>query len=337
MWLVGEPRAVALLAYLRRQCCRCPTGTVPRPGWRRVMPTTELHAGTVLRVISGRTIRCVRSAAYRDRRQSVERGRPEDFLNECDAWLAGLRSRRAEDDALRHRGGSQHQGQGSCDTLRTAPAIAAFLTSMITDPTRHCGSRGPFGSYTASNARCVHYPVCGKPCLRAQCGRDCIPRRFRLAADAPAAKKGYPADHRGAIAGPGGSRARPRTRRHGRRQPARRWTLLRQGGSGHFAAPRRRRNADQDPRSVQLCDPRGPDDDRRGGGLDAAPGRHLLIADDAPDMGKNGLMLIDSPEMRTGIGNAGNALYEKRYSAASLPCYFSPGYPELSSRHEPGW
>ena len=66
-------------------------------------------------------------------------------------------------------------------------------------------------------------------------------------------------------------------------------------------------------------------------GIDAEPGREILIADDAEDMAEQCVALIEEPDRREAIAAAAEALFERRYSAELLPRVLAQVYPELIS------
>ncbi len=66
-------------------------------------------------------------------------------------------------------------------------------------------------------------------------------------------------------------------------------------------------------------------------GLDAQSGRDLLIADTADAMARECLVLIESPERRAAIACAATALFEERFSEASLKRHFAPVYGDIET------
>jgi glycosyltransferase involved in cell wall biosynthesis len=66
-------------------------------------------------------------------------------------------------------------------------------------------------------------------------------------------------------------------------------------------------------------------------GLDARAGQDLLIADAPEEMARACLDLIDAPERRAAIARDAMALFEERFSEASLKRHFAPVYPGVET------
>ncbi len=61
-------------------------------------------------------------------------------------------------------------------------------------------------------------------------------------------------------------------------------------------------------------------------GLEAVPGKHLIIADEPQEFAGSVLRLLEDPALADGLGKAGRSLASERYSwrgaAASLEAFF---------------